>query len=196
MMKYANLRAVAAVALALVGTAGCAAAGHSASPSTGPAAATGTTSAAATSTTSAAATSRPPAETSPVLADGRSAVYLTGLGAATVTFDLIEFLTGDAAKAEWKKQHPSDPEGPDNDYLIVNNNTKLRTLPVAAGAHCLVLTALGGTTTKTIGFAALPAYLKEQNKGMALSPPHITVLPFWLTVKNGKVTKFEEQFLP
>ena len=49
-----------------------------------------------------------------------------------ITFDLIEFLTGDAAKQAWKKANPgSDQDGPDDDYYIVNDNAKLRTLPVA-----------------------------------------------------------------
>lgn len=80
----------------------------------------------------------------PALPDGRSAAYLTGLDTTsnTVTFDLIEFLTGEAARAEWKEEHPENPDGPDNDYMIVNNNKKLRTLPVAADAHCVVLSML------------------------------------------------------
>jgi hypothetical protein len=134
----------------------------------------------------------------PVLADGRSAVYLTGLDTAgkTTTFDLIEFLTGDAAKAEWKKEHPEQPDGPDNDYMIINNNKKLRTLPVGPKAKCVVLATLGDTDTKTITFAALPGFLKKRNKGIAITPPQISVLPFWLTVKHGTVTGFQEQFLP
>jgi hypothetical protein len=206
-MKWANVciraaGATTAVTLALGATAGCggsatttdAATAHTAaSPGTG--AASG---AAAATTTPSATKGGASATASPVLADGRSAVYLTGLDTArsTVTFDLIEFLTGDAAKAEWKKQHPDQPDGPDNDYLIVNNNTKLRTLPVAADAPCVALSTLGGTDTKTISFAALPASLKKQNKGMTLTPPHISILPFWLTVRHGTVTKLEEQFLP
>jgi hypothetical protein len=206
-MKWANVRIRAAgattvVTLALGATAGCSgsattadtATARTASPSTD--AVSGTP--AATTTAAAATTSGPAATASPVLADGRSAVYLTGLDTtrSTVTFDLIEFLTGDAAKAEWKKEHPDNPDGPDNDYMIVNNNTKLRTLPVAADAKCVVLSTLGSTDTKTISFAALPAFLKQQNKGMTLTPPHISLLPFWLTVKHGTVTKLEEQFLP
>jgi hypothetical protein len=182
----------AVLALALAGTAGCGASAptgdaaprQSASPGRG--------------VISGATTDGPSASASPVLADGRSAVYLTGLDTTgnTVTFDLIEFLTGDAAKAEWQKEHPGDPNGPDNDYMIVNNNKKLRTLPVAASAPCVVLSTLGGTDTKTISFAAFPAFLKQQNSGMTLTPARIAVLPFWLTVQHGTVIKFEEQFLP
>jgi hypothetical protein len=133
---------------------------------------------------------------SPALADGRSPVYLTGLSTNTVTFDLIEFLTGDAAAAEWKKQHPDEPDGPDNDYLIVNNNTRLRTLPVIPDATCVVLSSLGGTKTKVIGFTDLPAFLKKQNQGTTPAKPQIALLPFWLTVERGSVVRLEEQFLP
>jgi hypothetical protein len=145
--------------------------------------------------------SEPPATSAPaapVLADGRSAVYLTGLDTTkrTTTFDLIEFLTGAAAKTEWKKEHPDQPDGPDNDYMIINNNKKLRTLPVDPKAKVVVLATLGGTDTKTVTFAALPAFLKKRNKVITATPPQISVLPFWLTVKHGIVTGFEEQFLP
>jgi|SRR5579859_1082811 len=147
---------------------------------------------------STAATDRPSPSASPVVPDGRSAAYLAGLDATakTVTFDPIDFLTGDAAKTEWKKEHPENPDGPENDYMIVNNDTTLRTLPVAANAQCVVLSTLGGTDTKTISFAAFPAFLKQQGNGMNIPPPDISLLPFWLTVQHGTVVKIEEQFVP
>lgn len=193
-MKYANVRVRAAggMAVAVLALAGCTESAKNPETPTPPSAAAGMGSGPS------ATAARPSAAASPVLADGRSAVYLTGLDTTrkTVTFDLIEFLTGDAAEAEWKKQHPDSTEGPDNGYLIVNNNTKLRTLPVAGTAKIRVLGTLGSTDLKSIGFAALPAFLKKQTKGLELTPPHITALPFWLTVRDGQVTEFEEQFLP
>ena len=36
--------------------------------------------------------------------------------ANTVTFNPIDFLTVDAAKAEWKKEHPDNPDGPDDTH--------------------------------------------------------------------------------
>jgi hypothetical protein len=188
---------VTALALTLGGTSGC---GGSKTPSS-PAAATTAPAGAGTTAGAGAAPVKSEAATAsaaPVLPDGRSAAYLTGLDPAgkTVTFDLIEFLTGDAAKAEWKKEHPDQPEGPDDDYLIVNNNKKLRTLPVDPRAKCVVLATLGGTGTRTITFAALPAFLRELDKDVTVTPPQISVLPFWLTVKHGTVTRLEEQFLP
>jgi hypothetical protein len=201
-MRYVNvwIRAVgvaAVVGLAVSGAAACSGSSESDKPAKSSTASTGAGDAPA-ETTAATKAAEPTVSASPVLADGRNAVYLTGLntGAKTVTFDLIEFLTGDAAKAAWKKAHPENPDGPDNDYMIVNNNKKLRTLPVAAEAKCVCLSSLGTTDTKTVGFAALPAYLKEQRKDLTVSPGQIAVLPFWLTVKDGSVVKFEEQFLP
>lgn len=168
---------------------------ESAAPGKPPASAAAAT---AEPTASAAAKTTPAAGASPVLADGRHAVYLTEVDTAggTVTFDLIEFLTGEAAQKEWKKQHPENPDGPDNDYMIVNENPKLRTLPVAEGAKGKVLSTLGGVDTETIGFSELPALLKKQGKEAEPTAPHISVLPFWLTVKDGSVAGFEEQFLP
>ncbi|MBB3095555.1 hypothetical protein FHR83_003225 [Actinoplanes campanulatus] len=137
------------------------------------------------------------ATTAPVvLEDGRHPVYLTKVAAGTVTFDLIEFLTGDKAKALWKKEHPENPDGPPNDYIIVNENPKLRTLPVAADADCEALETLGGVDMTTVPCKDLAAFLKKQNEGLDVTPPHIAVLPFWLTVEDGTVVRFEEQFLP
>jgi hypothetical protein len=185
----------AVLALALSGATGCT--GSTATGDAGPAqsASAGMGSVAGSSP---ATTDVPSASASPVLPDGRSPAYLTGLDTTgkTVTFDLIQFLTGDAAKAEWTKEHPGNTDGPPNDYLIVNNNKLLRTLPVAADAQCVVLSTLGGTDTKTISFADFPAFLKQQNAGVTVPPPDLAVLPFWLTVQHGTVVKFEEQFLP
>ena len=120
---------------------------------------------AAPSSSAAATSALPSPSAAPVLPDGRSPVYLTGVNATknTVSFDLIEFLTGDAAKAEWKKEHPDEPNGPDNDYMIINKNKKLRTLPVAADAKCVVLST---------GPQILPALVQRAltNQGGELLP--------------------------
>jgi hypothetical protein len=189
---------MAVLALVVSGAAGCAASATTGDAPTGSSASAGLGAVSGAPVTPTAATAQPSSTASSILADGRSAVYLTGLNTTgnTVTFDLIEFLTGDAAKAEWKKEHPDNPNGPENDYMIVNNNKMLRTLPVAPDAQCVVLSTLGGTDTKTISFAAFPAFLKQQSQGMTLPSPDISLLPFWLTVQHGTVVKIEEQFVP
>jgi len=130
---------------------------------------------------------------SAVLADGRHAAYLTSLdvGKKTLTFDKIDFLTGEAAKKEYIKQNPGQTEGPDNDYLIVNNNPLLRTLPIADSATILIVDMTGGVESKKTTLAALPAYFAPDKGNKYLWHD-----PFWLTVKAGQITKIEEQFLP
>src|SRR5574342_1316846 len=124
-----------------------------------------------------------------VLEDGRHPVYLktVDVSGAQITFDLIRFLTGAEAKAEWLKQHPSEPDGPPNDYLIVNVNPKLRTLPVAAGVSITVVDLTNpGLSMVTIAFADLLGHVAAAGGAF----------PFWLTVTGGQITKIEEQFLP
>ena len=130
-----------------------------------------------------------------VLADGRHAGYLTKLdaGKRTLSFDKIDFLTGDAAKKEYLKTHPGETGGPDNDYLIVNNNPLVRTLPIADPATIMILdsNSSGGVAMKKTTLGALPGYFAA-DKGNKL----LWHNPFWLTVKSGEITKIEEQFLP
>jgi hypothetical protein len=134
----------------------------------------------------------------PVLPDGRSPVYLTTVDIAhrSITFDLIEFLTGDAAKQAWKKANPGSTEdGPDNDYFIVNDNPKLRTMPVAATVTVSVLQNDGGSPDPMpITLAAFPGYLAKVKPDA--SEHKLSYNPFWLTVQNGQIIKIEEQFIP
>lgn len=201
-MRRLNVRiravgGVVVLALAMGGTVGCgskAATGDSGQAGTG---GIGGVTPSPSGTAGRGASSAPSTGPSAVLPDGRSAAYLTALSTTknTVTFDLIDFLTGDAAKKEWVKEHPDQPDGPDNDYMIINNNKMLRTLPVAVSAQCTCLgDVLGSADTTSVRFSALPALLKQQNDGG--TGPDLVPLPFWLTVKNGTVTGFEEQFVP
>jgi len=131
----------------------------------------------------------------PLIADGRHAAYLTKLdvGAKTLTFDKIDFLTGAAAKKAYLKENPGETDGPPNDYMIVNNNKLLRTLPIADSATITIvdMSSVGGVGVKKTTLAALPAYFAA-DKGAEL----LWHDPFWLTVKSGQITKIQEQFLP
>jgi hypothetical protein len=119
----------------------------------------------------------------PILADGRSPVYITSIDAShqKLTFDLVIFLTGQAAKDEWKAQGNTD-DGPPNDYLIVNNNPKLRTLPVSPSVSVTYNDPNNSFAPTSITFAQLKGPFQYR--------------PFWITVQNGTITKIEEQFIP
>jgi hypothetical protein len=139
------------------------------------------------------ATSPASPSAAPVLADGRHAAYLTSLDVATrtLTFDKIDFLTGEAAKKAYLKQNPGETDGPPDDYMIVNNNPMLRTLPVAGTAKVTIVDMSGAVSSKKTTLAALPAYFAPDKGGKYLWHD-----PFWLTVKSGQITGIEEQFLP
>jgi hypothetical protein len=148
----------------------------------------------APATTAEPATSPPAGE--PVLADGRHPVYLTALdvAAGTVEFDLIQFLGGAEAEEAYHRDNPNAPPGgPPNDYYIVNENPRLRVLPVAEGAAVTVLDWNAGFVPRAIAFADLPAALADD---LYPDDGRLWPTPFWVTVEDGTVTAMEEQFIP
>ena len=132
-----------------------------------------------------------PATSEPVvLADGRHPVYLKTVDPdrPTITFDLIQFFTGEAATKAAAEDGEESP--PPNDYYIRNVNSRLRTLPVRSDAPITVnvLAAQStGSSTKDVSVTLdeLAGYFP--NSGTA---------PFWITVEQDQVTKIAQQFLP
>ena len=131
-----------------------------------------------------------------VLEDGRYPVYLTDIDmpAGTITLDLVQFLTGDEAKRVYAEDHPEDPSGPANDYYIVNDNPRLRTLPVGPGLDVTVVWLEPGSLGhETIPFEELPDYFARD---LTPSDPYLWYDPFWPTVADGRVVAMEEQYIP
>jgi hypothetical protein len=125
-----------------------------------------------------------------VLADGRHPVYIKTVDPdqQTITFDLIQFFTGDAATKAAAEDGEESP--PPNDYYIRNVNSRLRTLPVRSDAPITVnVLAAGSTGSATKDVAVTLAEL-------ATYFPNSGTAPFWLTVDQGQVTKAAQQFLP
>lgn len=132
----------------------------------------------------------------PVLANGRHCVFLTGLHSRgrTLAFDLVQWLTGHEADAAFHRDHPEAPDAHvPNDFYIVNQNSRLRALPVQPGALVRVLAPMHGSEHQTIRLAALPEYLADD-----LDPDDgkLGHNPFWLTVHNGQVVSVVEQYTP
>ena len=177
-----RLRRLTAALLTLLAAAALGGCGGSEQPGGG-----GTTATTATP----APTVRVPTTSEPaVLADGRHPVYLKTVDPdrQTITFDLIQFLTGDAATKAAAEDGEESP--PPNDYYIRNVNPRLRTLPVAADAPITVnvLAAQStGSATKDVSvtLAKLASYFPNRGKP-----------PFWITVEQGRVTRIAEQYLP
>jgi len=172
-----------AALLILLMTAALSGCGGSEQP--GGAAGTPATTVAPTSTAGGPATSEPV-----MLADGRHPFYLKSVDPdqQTITFDLIQFFTGDAAAKAAAEDNQESP--PPNDYYIRNVNPRLRTLPVAAGApitvNVLAAQATGSSTKDvSVTLAELASYF-----------PNSGTPPFWITVEQGQVTKIAQQYLP
>lgn len=151
----------------------------------GGAAGTPATTVAATTTAAGPATTEPA-----VLADGRHPVYIKTVDAngQTITFDLIQFFTGDAANKAAAEDGEESP--PPNDYYIRNVNSRLRTLPVRAGAPITVnvLAAQStGSSTKDVSVTL---------EKLASYFPNSGTPPFWITVGQGQVTEMAQQYLP
>jgi hypothetical protein len=156
---------------------------------TGGGGATATTSAASPAST-VPVTTRATTSEPVVLADGRHPVWITTVDVQgrRITFDLIQFLTGEAAIKAAAEDHQESP--PPNDYYIRNVNPRLRTLPVRSGAPITVNNLAyqeSGNSTRnvTVTLAKLASLMPKQG-----SPP------IWITVQSGQVTKIAEQFVP
>jgi hypothetical protein len=129
-------------------------------------------------------TGAPAGDSKAAIGEGRWPAYVTAVGDGELTMDLVEFLTGDAAVKAWQKKYPdSDEKTPPNDYMIVNDNPKKRVVPITDPVAVKVVgEGVGGVADKKGDLGDVKARI-----------PHTL---FWLTVKGGKVTAIEEQFLP
>jgi hypothetical protein len=55
-------------------------------------------------------------------------------GTPSVSFDVVQWLSGQDAVDDYHLEFPDDPDGPPNDYRVRNGNPLVRTAPVAADA--------------------------------------------------------------
>lgn len=121
-----------------------------------------------------------------VLGDGRYFADLVAVDpAGRVTFDVMQYLTGEAAKQAWREQNPQDPDGPPNDYLVVNDNPGVRIMTVSDNVRVELADMNNIPNTVAVLLAALPEVLAR---------PH--TLWVWLTISGGKITMIEEPYRP
>jgi hypothetical protein len=145
------------------------------------------------------ATESPSSQPSPLIEDGRNFTFIKSVdvsdGTATVTYDLAYFLTGDEA-VQAAKDH-GDEAPPPNDYYIVNDNPRLRTVPLATEAnltlldwnHCCDQTFEGN----------LADFARSFDEGELTADGHIykgNLSPYWLVARDGAIVRIVEQYLP
>ena len=158
---------------------------------TGPTAPTGTT-------TPTGSTGVPTGSLEPELEDGEHFGFVERVNAEgkTMVFDLAYFLTGEEANEAAAERGLEVPVP--NDYFIVNDNPKLRTLALAPG---LELALLDWNHCCDEFFAGdLTTFETAINTGEQVTVGDDVYLgalsQYWVTVEDGAVVRIEEQYLP
>lgn len=108
-----------------------------------------------------------------------------------ITFDMVEFLMGDAAVKAAKEEGfiPKDADSIDNDYYVRNSNPKLRTLAMSEKPELKLLNVEGDLWQ----FAG---YINGTWVQAGSDQHDVSHDLFILTIKKGKVVKIETQYLP
>lgn len=161
--------------------------------------ASGSTSASgATGSTGQSASAGPSVEPGTDLEDGRHFGFIQTLDeTGLLSFDLAYFLTGDEA-TQAAIEH-GDEAPPPNDYYIVNDNPRLRTLTLVPDVS-IVLLDWNRCCDHTIS-PDLSTFSRVISAGEDLveidgQTYYGRLSPYWITVRGGMVTMIEEQYLP
>ena len=142
---------------------------------------------------SASQTPEPSGAESPVLEDGHHFVYVKKVllppdGSRRVRFDLAYFFTGAKAEAAAADHGDEVVDG----YYIVNDNARLRTLPLADDVE---VEYVPESNCCELQPGNIDAWIEAV---LATNPTDYagTNVPWWFTVEGGRVTRIEQQYLP
>lgn len=131
------------------------------------------------------------------LQDGRHFGYVRAVDvdARTIEFDLAYFLSGKEANAAYRAAGGTGPVP--NDYFVVNDNPRLRTLALAPDAHLRLLDWNHCCETFFDGDLALFARaIGDQEDVTDGGLIYRGQSQWWITVEHGVVTEIEEQYSP
>ena len=130
--------------------------------------------------------------------DGTSFGYVTAIniGGSTVTIDIAELLTGDAAVTAAIEDGALEPgeTSIDNDYYIRNKNPKLRTVTVGPTAPVNVLSSPGSPDLESGSLQKLAEALTAVPVGdPSEGGPR---LPVQIVASGGVISRVDEVFFP
>ncbi len=108
-----------------------------------------------------------------------------------LTVDYAQLLSGDEAAAAATARGSESP--PPNDYFIVNDNNKLRT--IAANPKIKVTVTSMAEGIEPAGYQMPFGEWYDVLIGMS-SNNFVKDGPYWITIKGGVIVAIEEQFLP
>ncbi len=106
-----------------------------------------------------------------------------------LTFDLASFYTGEEA-FEYAEEHDIALE---NEYLIVNDNPKLRTLPLASDAS---IEYIPSGTCCELQDGNIDAFVESVNGTNQTDYPDLSITWWWATIEDGVITGLVQQYLP
>jgi hypothetical protein len=138
-------------------------------------------------------TSEPSEPQAPSLEDGHHFVYVktatrTEDGRTRVRFDLAYFYQGERAEREAAERGDEVVSG----YYIVNDNPRLRTLPLADEVEVEYIPSSQCCELQPGNIDAWVEAVRETNP----TDYPGTNVPWWLTVEGGLITGIEQQYLP
>ena len=138
-------------------------------------------------------TPEPSGAPTPSLEDGRHFVYVKSAsrsenGKTRVRFDLAYFYQGERAEREATERGDEVVSG----YYIVNDNPRLRTLPIADDADVAYIPSAQCCELQTGDVGAWVEAILETNPTDYAG----TNAPWWFTVEGGEITRIEQQYLP
>jgi len=138
-------------------------------------------------------TPEPSRSESPVLEDGYHFVYVTRAsrledGTSEVEFDLALFYVGERAEQEAAERDDEVVNG----YYIVNDNDRLRTLPLAEEVEVDYIPVDACCDLQSGDVNAWLEAVLETNP----TDYGGTDVPWWFTVDGGEITRIEQQYLP
>jgi hypothetical protein len=142
---------------------------------------------------SASGTPEPSGSESPILEDGHHFVYVTtasvsDAGKVRARFDLAYFYEGERAKREAAERGDEVVDG----YYIVNDNPRLRTLPLADDVE---VEYIPDSNCCELQPGNIDVWVEAI---LATNPTDYagTNVPWWFTVEGGRITRIEQQYLP
>jgi hypothetical protein len=195
MNRYVVAAAAVALPLVVVAVAMALRGGEVSSATPTPTVPVGTISIQTEPTTSPAANEPAPTTPKAELEDGRHFGYIKRVDfqTSTAVFDLAYLLKGEEANQAAAAR--GFPTPVDNDYFVVNDNPKLRTLALSSGLQILLINWERCCDTF---FLADPhrfqaSFHRKHFSGGNYMGPYA---PYWLTVENGQVVKIQEQYQP
>lgn len=118
-------------------------------------------------------------------------------GEYRVVADFMQFLTGDAAARAAAAAGEESP--PPNDYFIVNENPRLRVIPVRdASVRVKMYSRHEGVDTDGyyLTFERWYQIFTGDETVGPITRRDMTAAGFWLTIRNGKLVAMEEQWVP